>query len=160
MKDDNPDKDLRAAEILKALIEGVDPRSGEALADESVLHQAEVMRALLVAVAALERSAARAQRRSLLPDNVGQCWTGEEEGKLIEAFKAGESAEVLARKHRRTLRAVEARLVRLGLISAEQRLTRGGFPGVSDQQPGLPMGRRARIRRAILVRKRSQRRGR
>lgn len=159
MKDVKAEKDIRAAQILKALIEGMDPRTGEALSGESVLQQAEVLRALLAAVAALERSAARAQRRSLLPDNVGRSWTGEEENKLIAAFKAGELPPVLARKHRRTLRAVEARLERLGLLSADQRLTRDGFPGVSDARPRGLRGPR-RMRRAILARKRPQRRAR
>lgn len=159
MKDVKADKDTRAAEILKALIEGTDPRTGEALSGESVLQQAEVLRAMLAAVAALDRSAARAQRRSLLPDNVGRSWTGEEENKLIAAFKAGDSPEALARKHRRTLRAVEARLERLGLLSADQRLTRGGFPGVSEVRPKGVSGPR-RMRRAILARKRPQRRAR
>lgn len=86
------------------------------------------MRALLTAVTALDRAEARAQRRALLPDNVGKAWTGEEDNRLAEAFKAGQSPQEIARKHRRTLRAVEARLQRMGLITESERTTRGGFP--------------------------------
>ncbi len=158
MKDVKAGKDIQAGQILKALIQGADPRTGEPVPAESVLHQAEVLRALLAAVAALERSAARAQRRAALPDNVGRAWTGEEESRLIAAFKTGEPPEVLARKHRRTLRAVEARLERLGLLTAEQRTTRGGFPGVADApRPRSARGAR-RMCRAILARERPRRR--
>jgi hypothetical protein len=156
MQDSQADKDLRAGETLKALIQGLDPRSGEALPAESVLQRAEVLRALLAAVAALEHSAARAQRRSLLPANVGRTWTDEEESKLVTAFKSGEAPEAIARRHRRTLRAIEARLERLGLLRADQRVTRGGFPGVSDAL-GVGSARALTGRhRAILAGKKPQ----
>jgi hypothetical protein len=158
MHDTQADKDLRAGETLKALIQGLDPRTGEALPAESVLQRAEVLRALLAAVAALEHSAARAQRRALLPANVGRTWSAEEEDTLVAAFKAGETPEAIARRHRRTLRAIEARLERLGLLRADQRVTRGGFSGVSDAAPGRAARRLAGRRRAILAHKKPQRR--
>ena len=130
----------RAAEILRALIEGVDPLSGETLSGESVLHHAEVLRALLAALGALEASAARAQRRAQLPGNVGRAWSETEQAALIAAFKAGESTAALAAKHRRTLRAIETRLERVGLLSAAERTTRRGFTGVSDAQPARRTG--------------------
>ncbi len=158
MRDLNADHDLQAGQILKALIQGLDPRTGTPLPADSVLHRAEVLRALLSAVAALDRSAARALRRAQLPQNVGRAWSADEENRLIAAFNAGESPQALARTHQRTLRAVEARLVRLGLLSAEQRLTRGGFPGVSDAaRPGRARGVR-RTSRPLAARKRPQRR--
>lgn len=134
----------RAVEILQALIQGLDPVSGAPLAGESALQRAEVLRALLAAVSALEQSAARAQRRAQLPDNVGRAWSEAEQAELIEAFKAGEPPAALAERHRRTLRAIEARLERLGLLRPEERTTRGGFVGVSEAAPV----RRARRTRA------------
>lgn len=121
-------KNAAAASVLHALIEGHEPGSEVPLPSDSVIHRADVMRALLTAVTALDRAEARAQRRALLPDNVGKAWTGEEDNRLAEAFKAGQSPQELARKHRRTLRAVEARLQRMGLITESERTTRGGFP--------------------------------
>ena len=121
-------KNAAAASVLQALIEGHEPGSEVPLPSESVIHRADVMRALLTAVTALDRAEARAQRRALLPDNVGKAWTREEDNRLVEAFKAGQSPHELARKHRRTLRAVEARLQRMGLITESERTTRGGFP--------------------------------
>ncbi|MGH8295573.1 MAG: hypothetical protein ACRETZ_08765 [Steroidobacteraceae bacterium] len=145
----------RARQILQSLIQGLDPVTGEELPHETVLQHADVLRALLAGLSALEQTAARTQRRAQLPDNVGQAWTTQEESRLIAAFKSGDSPVVIARQHGRTLRAIEARLEKLGLITAEQRTTRGGFTGVSDAPP------RPRIARgAILRRKRAQHRSR
>lgn len=113
--------------ILKSLIEGRDPGSGDQLPPECVVHRPAVLRALLAGFDALDQTAARAQRRAQLPGNVGNAWTTDEESRLVSAFRSGESPADLARKHERTLRAIEARLEKLGLITAEQRTTRGGF---------------------------------
>ena len=121
-------KNAAAASVLQALIKGHEPGSEVPLPPDCVIHRADVMRALLTAVTALDRAEARAQRRALLPDNVGKAWTGEEDNRLAEAFKTGQSPQEIARKHRRTLRAVEARLQRMGLITESERTTRGGFP--------------------------------
>jgi hypothetical protein len=145
----------RARQILQSLIQGIDPVTGEELPHETVLQHADVLRALLAGLTAMEQMAARAQRRAQLPGNVGQAWTTEEESRLVAAFKSGDSPVTIARQHGRTLRAIEARLEKLGLITAEQRTTRGGFTGVSDAPP------RPRLARgAILARKRAQRRSR
>lgn len=116
--------------ILTTLIQGCDPQSGEPLPRDCVIHRTDVLRALLAGLGALEQTVARAQRRAQLPENVGQTWTPEEEKELVTAFKNGDSPTDIARKHGRTLRAIEARLEKLGLITAEQRTTRGGFTGV------------------------------
>jgi hypothetical protein len=145
----------RARQILQSLIQGIDPVTEEELPHETVLQHAEVLRALLAGLHALEQTTARAQRRAQLPDNVGRAWTTEEESRLVAAFKKQNSLVVIAREHGRTLRAIEARLEKLGLITAEERTTRGGFTGVSDPPP------RPRLARSgILKRKRQQRRSR
>ena len=149
-------KQTRARQILQSLIQGLDPVTGEELPSETVLQHADVMRALLAGLSALEQTAARAQRRAQLPDNVGQTWTTEEESRLVAAFKSGDSPVVIARQHGRTLRAIEARLEKLGLITAEERTTRGGFTGVSEALPPRPRSARG----GILGRKRAQRRSR
>ncbi len=145
----------RARQILQSLIQGIDPVTGEELSRETVLQHADVLRALLAGLSALEQTSARAQRRSQLPDNVGRAWTTEEESRLVAAFKKGDSPVAIAHQHGRTLRAIEARLEKLGLITAEERTTRGGFTGVSDAppQPRLARG-------GILGRKRAHRRSR
>jgi hypothetical protein len=116
-------KESRARQILQALVQGVDPLTGEELAPGSVLQHADVLRALLAGVGALEQMAARAQRRAQLPSNVGRPWTSEEELALTAEFQRGETIAAIAELHGRTLRAIEARLERLGLITAQQRGT-------------------------------------
>lgn len=122
-------QEQRARKILQSLVEGVDPITGAELEAGTVLQQAEVLRALLAGVTALEQVSARAQRRAQLPDNVGQAWSEDEERRLVTAFQAGDPLVEIAARHRRTLRAIEARLERLGLLSAEQRTTNNSFTG-------------------------------
>lgn len=116
-----------ARQILQALVEGIDPLTGDELPSGSVLQQAEVMRALLAGIAALEAGAARAQRRAQLPKNVGRPWSPDEEITLISGFHSGQSVADLARKHGRTLTAIEARLEKLGLVSEKDRVTQNRF---------------------------------
>jgi hypothetical protein len=120
-------KETRARQILQALIQGIDPLTGEELAPGTVLQHADVLRALLAGVGALEQMAARAQRRAQLPGNVGRAWNAAEEQALVAEFQRGETIAVIAALHGRTLRAIEARLERLGLLTAEQRTTQNGF---------------------------------
>jgi hypothetical protein len=105
-----------AGRILKSLVDGRDPTSGRDLPDETVLHQPQVIRALLIAQKSIDTCIAREKRRAMLPERVGIQWTDVEDEKLTLAFKAGASIESLAEAHKRTLRAVQARLERLQLI--------------------------------------------
>ncbi len=118
---------LEARQILTSLIEGRNPGLEDRLPPDCVIHRVDVMRALLLGASALEVVDVRTKRRALLPGNVGRAWTTTEEEQLRVEFAAKEPLQVVAGKHRRTLRAVEARLQRMGLITAEQRTTRGGF---------------------------------
>ena len=133
-------QEQRARKILQALVQGVDPTTGAELEAGTVLQRADVLRALLAGVAALEQLSARAQRRAQLPENVGLPWTSDEERALISEFQAGDPLTDIAAKHGRTLRAIEARLERLGLITADQRTTNNSFTGspasrANDPQP-------------------------
>lgn len=117
-----------ARQILMSSVEGRRPGSEEPLSSDCVIHQAEVLRAMLVSIEALDSMIAWGKRRALLPDNVGQSWTGPEEERLRLALQTKVPITVIAAQHRRTVRAVEACLQRMGLITAEERTTRGGFP--------------------------------
>jgi BMFP domain-containing protein YqiC len=128
----------RARQILQALVQGVDPVTGEELDATTVLQHADVLRALLAGVEALEQAASREQRRAQLPDNVGRSWTADEERVMVEAFQAGNSLAAIAATHRRTLRAIEARLERLGLITPEQRSTSSSFVGTQSRRTKGP----------------------
>jgi hypothetical protein len=111
----------KARQILQALIQGVDPVSGKELSAGTVLQRAEVLRAMLAGVAALEQSAARSARRALLPANVGRAWTQEEDLQLLGEAQGATAREVIAARHGRTLRAIEARLEKLGLVNVTPR---------------------------------------
>lgn len=113
----------RAQSVLTALIDGVHPQTGAELAADSVLQDVAVVRSLLIARGALEAAEARTARRASLPKGVGRIWSADEERQLIDAFKAGQSINKIAADHSRTVRAIEARLERLGLITAAQRFT-------------------------------------
>jgi hypothetical protein len=133
-------QEQRARKILQALVQGVDPTTGAELEAGTVLQRADVLRALLAGVAALEQISARAQRRAQLPENVGLPWSSDEERTLVAEFQSGDTLSDIAAKHGRTLRAIEARLERLGLITADQRTTNNSFTGspaspATDQQP-------------------------
>ncbi len=122
---------LDARQILQTLVQGFDPVSGAELSIGTPLHQAEVIRALLAAITALEAQAVRTRRRAQLPENVGRPWDGAEEERLAASFRSGESLTVIAAQHRRTVAAIEARLERLGLLAPEERTTRNRY--VSSQ---------------------------
>lgn len=116
-----------ARQILQSLVEGFDPFTGDELPKDTVLQQAEVIRAMLAGISALDVGAARAQRRAQLPANVGRPWTEEEETSLTAAFGEGESLADLAQRHGRTPTAIEARLEKLGLVQPEERVTTNRF---------------------------------
>jgi hypothetical protein len=129
-------KEQRARHILQALVQGVDPLSGAELPPGTILQEADILRALLAGIAALEQTAARAQRRAQLPGNVGRSWSGDEEAALVAAFKSGDSLADIAARHGRTLRAIEARLEKLDLLTPQQRSTRNSFVrGARGSQP-------------------------
>jgi hypothetical protein len=107
--------------ILQALVRGTDPRTGQELPADTILQRVDVIRALIASLEAVQESEQRANRRSHLPESVGQRWSEEEDTRLKEAFERGETTDSLALSHRRTVRAVEARLERLGLIQASDR---------------------------------------
>jgi hypothetical protein len=123
-------QNTEARDILVSLIQGRHPASGEEIPSECVVHLPDVIRALLVGVGAIDATDARVRRRAQLPENVGIGWTTKEEEQLRSEFAAKEPLKAIAERHGRTLRAIEARLERMGLITAEQRTTRGGFTGV------------------------------
>jgi len=124
-----PPSSQKARQVLQALIDGVDPNSGTDLPNDAVLNRPDVIRALLASISALDAVQARAQRRAQLPAGVGKSWSDDEERQLREEFTSGDPVSVIATKHARTIRAIEARLERVGLLRADQRTTHDSFMG-------------------------------
>ena len=121
----------RSRQVLQALVQGVDPETSAELPMDTVLNRVDVVRALLAAIEALDAVRARAVRRAQLPGSVGKTWSDEEERQLKAEFAGGEPVTVIATKHGRTVRAIESRLERLGLLRADLRTTNNSFLGVS-----------------------------
>lgn len=117
----------RAKQVLRLLIHGTDPATGEELSADTIVNRVDVNQALLIAVTAIDKVATRAARRAHLPSAVHRKWSPEEEETLTALFKNGQALEEIARRHHRTVRAIETRLEKVGLITADQRTTRNTF---------------------------------
>jgi hypothetical protein len=123
----------KARNVLKSLIQGLDPETGAELPHDAIVNRIAINRSMLVAVTAMELAEARAQRRAQLPESVGKTWAEEEEQQLKAEFARSEPIPLIATKHRRTIRSIEARLERLGLLSPDQRTTSNSFMGAPSR---------------------------
>lgn len=110
----------RARVVIEFLVQGVHPTSGKDLPKDSIVNEIEVTRALNAAVLAIEQVSARLARRAQLPESVGKAWSEEEEQRLRDEFARGKPIPEIATKHRRTVRAIETRLEKLGLLTLDR----------------------------------------
>lgn len=119
----------KAFNIVSTLANGVNPITGEVFSPDSPYQSSEIVRALFVAARALEGAASapsatkETRPRAQGLSNVGKPWTAEEDERLVTEFSKGRSPRELATAHGRTLAGVEARLEKLGRITAQQRVT-------------------------------------
>ena len=119
--------DNKALSIVSALANGVNPQTGEMFEIDSPYQAADVIRALYVAVRALElsnRSKGRGSRAGL-PANAGKPWAEQEDRDLLERFDAGQSIAQLAQAHDRTMAGIQARLERHGRLAGQGLQWRG-----------------------------------
>jgi len=109
-----------ALKIIQQLASGIDPHTGEVFRADSPYQHPDTIRALFVALRALEAPPAsrpRAGSGGNPPQNSGKPWSGEEDQALAKAFDAGEQIPELAAQHGRSRFAIEARLAKLGKIA-------------------------------------------
>lgn len=99
----------RAAELLRALADGIDPMTGQPLPDESVYNRPEIIRALHCVLQELQERA-----DSTAAVNAGRNWSTEEEAQLLQEYGVGLPTETIARRHGRSVGAIETRLSELG----------------------------------------------
>jgi hypothetical protein len=112
-------EDQQALSIISALANGHSPITGELLDDQSVVHNGDVIRALYVAVRALENTnRSKRASRSRLPENAGKPWSDEEDRLLLEKFDEGMRPAELAPLFQRTIPGIAARLERHGRLDA------------------------------------------
>lgn len=118
--------DSKALDIVSALANGVNPYTGEVFDVDSPYQSADVIRALYIAVRALEVTGSKARsNRARLPANAGKPWTEQEDRELLERFDSGHSVAQLAEAHDRTLPGIQARLERHGRVQSQGRHWRG-----------------------------------
>lgn len=116
-----------AIDLLRQLADGTDPHTGKAFHADSPYQHPDTVRALFLALRALEGGAAgsaaprkpRAERApdGNVPSKVGQPWTQQEDERLAAAFDAGTAIPELAAAHQRSRAGIEARLAKLGKIT-------------------------------------------
>ena len=127
-----------ALKIIQQLADGIDPHTGKAFGADSPYQHPDTVRALFVAVRALDappaaqtapkqRTAAAAETA---PSNSGKPWSDDEDKALAAAFDAGKKILELATAHQRSRFAIEVRLAKLGKI--EQPANMRGRKAASD----------------------------
>lgn len=121
----------KARAVIQALVHELHPVTGVELPKGDIVNDIEVNRAMSTAVMALDQMTIRLARRELLPEKVGKSWIQEETQQLKDEFGRGESVPLIAEKHCRTVRAIESRLVLLGLLLADQRTTSNRYSNPS-----------------------------
>jgi hypothetical protein len=133
--------DIKALGIVSALANGVNPQTGEVFDIDSPYQSADVIRALYIAVRALETTTRTKLRpgRTRMPSNAGKPWTENEDLELLEKFDEGLSIAELARAHDRTPAGIQARLERHGRLPA-QGLQWRGRNGNAMAHPGSSNG--------------------
>jgi len=102
--------------IIKALAEGIDPFTGEQYPSDSPYQIADTVRALGVAIKALEKQQKSVARQKSLPSGAGRPWNEEEDNRLIDAYNDGDSIKELSKVHDRTEGAISSRLLKHGMI--------------------------------------------
>jgi hypothetical protein len=114
---------IRALEVIDRLASGVDPLTGAVFADDSPLQQADVVRALFLAAAALRSGGKKSAPAAAKPEAIskaGVAWAEAEDQQLGGAFDAGTAIKdagtaikELAQTHRRSAGAISARLIKI-----------------------------------------------
>jgi hypothetical protein len=107
-----------AARILEALAGGCDPDTGAKLPKESILQNADVIRALYCAVQELKRATEPDALTMPGRENAGRAWSEHEINQLLREFEGGMTPSEMAKRHGRTLHSIHGRLYRLGKVPA------------------------------------------
>lgn len=107
-----------AIQIVQALADGRDPRTGEAFPPDSPYQSAQVTRALYFAARSMGSRRASGNRNPNLPENAGKAWSAADDEALARQFDDAVEVPALAQEFKRTEEAIRARLVRLGKIDS------------------------------------------
>jgi len=102
--------------VIQSLADGVNPHTGELFSEDSPYQHPQVVRALFIAVGALQRLEDRQRREQHLPEHAGKPWDDAEDKQLSGSFDAGVTVTQLAQQHKRTEGAIQLRLEKLGKV--------------------------------------------
>ena len=111
-----------ALKILQQLADGTDPHTGKTFGADSPYQHPDTVRALFIALRALDAPAAPAGKPRAAapaenaPSNSGKPWSDDEDKALAAGFDAGKKILELATAHQRSRFAIEVRLAKLGKI--------------------------------------------
>lgn len=105
-----------ALRIMRALADGIDPETGEALMAGALYQDAPVVRAFHRTVGALEYLQKRERARKTPPANSGKSWSRAEDQQVCEELRRGIDFYQIAKTHNRSIGSIVARLVKLGKI--------------------------------------------
>jgi len=106
----------QARRILESLADGVCPATGKRLPDGSPYQNANVIRALFLAIRVMERMRNDDQPIQSAAMNANDEWSEEADEELCELFADGDSLKSLARRFCCTREAARDRLVALGKL--------------------------------------------
>ena len=118
----------KAQRIVEILAQGVDPITGEAFAPESPYNEPQIIRALFTVHEFVRRArkppmTADERRRENVdlgrPRNYGLPWTDDARSEVATAFQDGKPIAELAATFERTRGAIQAELIRQGLIEQD-----------------------------------------
>jgi hypothetical protein len=106
-----------AIKVIRALANGLDPESGEALKDDSVCRVPLTVKALNRALGVLVSQEEREREK---PEKAGAYWTRAEDQQVCEELRKGMDFKEIAKAHNRTVVSIVARLMKLGKIVSEK----------------------------------------
>ena len=118
----------KAQRIVDILAKGVDPTTGEAFASDSPYNEPEIIRALFTVHDFVRRArkppmSADERRQENIdlgrPKNYGMPWTDDARAEVATAFEGGKPIAELAAAFERTQGAIQAELIRQGLIEPD-----------------------------------------
>ncbi|HLW88272.1 MAG TPA: hypothetical protein VKR57_07240 [Terriglobales bacterium] len=103
-----------AITTIRALADGLNPITHEALDTTDTCRQPQSVKALNRALAAL---LAQQDREKNSPGNAGRSWSRAEDQQVCEELRQGKDINEMAKAHNRTVPAIAARLVKLGKVA-------------------------------------------
>ena len=110
----------RAIEIVTKLADGIDPYTDQKIDSSSPYQNADTVRALQIALAAMAPSKRASKRTEEGQGKFGKVWTDEEEKQMEEMFDAKVPVVEIGTKLERTKGAIWARLEKIGRVTRDE----------------------------------------